>query len=330
LASVFGWIFSNISPRDVATSLRSASLPWLAVYATLAIVLSLLRTVRYRILLRAAGFDAPAPRLFLAVLVRGFCVDMLPARSGELVYIALLRARLGIPTVSAAANFGAAFLLDLAALGPLILAAAVMLGAGPGISAGVVVAGGAIILAVSLSILLFLPAVLSAGSRIAASLGVRLRLPVLAKAAGMLAEVRSEVARMDRRGTLFAAFLLSLGVRICKYAALYALLAALLLPRGYTLHSMSPARVFVGLCSAEMAASLPMSGVAGFGAYEGTWALVFALLGFSKEMAMTTGVTHHLVTQIFAATLGIAAAIILWLVRPLPVRAHKQGDAGGV
>jgi uncharacterized membrane protein YbhN (UPF0104 family) len=245
---------------------------------------------------------------------------MLPARTGELVYVALLRMRLGIPTVSAAANFGTAFLMDLAALGPLILWAAALLGSGTKLSPAAVVAGGAVITAVSLAVLFFLPAVLRFGAAAADRCRARFGMTLLGRLGRIMSDAGVEVARIENRRALAAVYLLSVAVRVCKYAALYSLLAALLIPKGYSPAALSPALVFVGLCSAEMAASLPMSGIAGFGAYEGTWALVFALLGFPGDLAMTTGVAHHLVTQAFAGVLGIAAGCALYAMSPLRLR----------
>jgi len=315
-AAVFGLIFSRVSFRDVFASIRGMDRAGLAAYAALAVALSVLRTVRYRLLLRAAGLTAPAWRTFLAVLVRGACVDMLPARTGELVYIGILRSRLGIPTVSAAVNFGAAFVMDILALGPMILGAAILLGSGGAVSGRIVMAGGGIILAGSFAAVMATPRALgiaetvlsrraAGGRRWAAALRIR------------VAEARREVGLLGSPSVLAHTFLLSLLVRLCKYTALYVLLAAILAPRGFG--GLSPAMAFVGLCSAEMAASLPMSGIGGFGAYEGTWALVFAMLGLPADLAMTTGVAHHLTTQAFAAVLGATAGAVLAASRPLPV-----------
>jgi len=225
--------------------------------------------------------------------------------------------------VSAATNFGTAFLMDIAALGPLILAAALMLGSGSGLSPGAVVAGGIVVTAASAAVLFFLPALTGVAGSVAERVHARFGIGLFERVRRGLTEAGVEVRRIESRRALIAVFLLSIGVRVCKYAALYALLAALLIPAGYSPATLSPARVFVGLCSAEMAASLPVSGIAGFGAYEGTWALVFALLSFPADLAMTTGVAHHLTTQAFAAILGIAAGSLLYAMRPLPMRGKR-------
>ena len=74
-----------------------------------------------------------------------------------------------------------------------------------------------------------------------------------------------------------------------------------------------PASVFWGVCAAEVAASLPVSGLAGFGAYEGAWTIAFYNLGLTKELAAMTGVAHHLFTQVYGYSIGVLALLVLLL-----------------
>jgi hypothetical protein len=115
------------------------------------------------------------------------------------------------------------------------------------------------------------------------------------------------------QGIYWRIFVLSLGVRCCKYLSLYVLLLALVLPLGFTVLSFPLPKVFLGLCSAELAASLPISGIAGFGVYEGAWTLVFQLLGYSERIAVLTSISHHLLTQVYGYSLGALALLVLLL-----------------
>ncbi|PID74179.1 MAG: hypothetical protein CSB32_02110, partial [Desulfobacterales bacterium] len=85
---------------------------------------------------------------------------------------------------------------------------------------------------------------------------------------------------------------------------------------------MSIPAVFLGISASEFAASLPISGIASFGVYEGTWSLVFELLGFPGNIAKLTAVSHHLFTQVYGFGLGALALILL----VLPV--FKKKDSG--
>ncbi len=100
-------------------------------------------------------------------------------------------------------------------------------------------------------------------------------------------------------------------MRVAKYSGFYILFCALLLPLGYSVEQMPFASVLIGISSAELAASLPVSGIAGFGAYEGAWALTFEMLGFPKEIASLSAISHHLFTQVYGYLLGMIGLLIL-------------------
>ena len=135
----------------------------------------------------------------------------------------------------------------------------------------------------------------------------------------MLESTEREIRGAREAGIYGSLLLLSICVRAFKYGSLYVLLFALVAPLGYALEQLSVPKVFLGLCSAELAASLPISGIAGFGAYEGAWALVFNLLGFER-IAEITSISHHLITQVYGYTLGGVALLVLLL----PVFKVKQ------
>ena len=67
------------------------------------------------------------------------------------------------------------------------------------------------------------------------------------------------------------------------------------------------------MIAAELSASLPVSGIAGFGAYEGTWTFVFQLLGYSEKLSVVTSISHHLITQVYGYGLGALAMLVLLL-----------------
>jgi len=130
--------------------------------------------------------------------------------------------------------------------------------------------------------------------------------------AGLIA-TEKHLAAVQNTGMYWRVIMLSFGVRVCKYVSLYALLLGLVIPLGYTVSEFPFAKVFLGLTSAELASSLPISGIAGFGAYEGTWALVFQLLGYPEKTALLTGISHHLITQLYGYGLGGLALLFLLL-----------------
>lgn len=303
------YLFSTISLQDVTSVIRGISVKYVFIFLFFSLLMSLCRTWRYSLILEASGYRTSSIALFLVTLARNFFSDLLPARLGTLVYIYLVQNRLGLPFGAAAASFGLSFIFDMLSLAFLILLAALMISSTL-ISPVMILTGGLVLLFISGSVLFFLPFFL----KITGGLCLRF-LPVperyRQKLYQALADTRLDVEVVRRQGIFWPILFLSLGVRCYKYLGLYALLLALVIPLGYTVQSFPLPKVFLGLCSAELAASLPISGIAGFGAYEGAWTLVFKLFGYPEQIALLTSVSHHLITQIYGYSLGAMALLLL-------------------
>ncbi len=245
------------------------------------------------------------------MLVRNFLSDLLPARLGTLSFVYLTTSRLGIPLSSSVSSFALSFLFDVAALVPMVAAAALLVGWSHLDKALPLLLALALLLAVVTGGIIFsLPAIFRLSGRIAGSLPV-FQDKWRKKWRDFCAAAEGELRHAREEGIFLRLFALSLLVRLAKYGSLYVLLYALLRPLEYGAKELSPAKVFLGLISSELAASLPISGIAGFGVYEGTWSLVFTLLGMPAELAVTTGISHHVFTQIYGYLLGAASLIVL-------------------
>ena len=307
--AVFSWLFAHISWTQVLDMIRKVDMCWISIFLVLSLGQQLVRTYRYRLVLRTVGERPGFFRMLLVVLVRGFCVDLLPARTGELVYLYLLKARMGVGLGAATASFALPFLFDILALGPLVILAVLMI-TGSELSVRVLVVVGALLASLSALAVALMPFFLRIGFALTAQ--GKLGMPRLHR---FLADTHRQVNRARRARIYGALFALSVLVRLLKYSAMYAILFALLKPQGYSLAQVHIPSAFLGFCSAEMVASLPFSGVAGFGAYEGTWSLVLQMLGFPKEIASASGVSHHLLTQVYGYSLGLVALIAIQFTR---------------
>jgi hypothetical protein len=321
-AAVFSWLFSHVSWTQVLNLIRRVDTGWIGIFLVLSLGQQLLRTYRYRLVLKTAGGSPGFFRMLIVVLVRGFCVDLLPARTGELVYLYLLKARLGVGLGAATASFALPFLFDILALGPLVILA-VLVSTGSGLSVPALVGAGLLLAALSTLAVGLMPLFLRIGFAVTAK--GRLAMQRFRR---FLADTHRQVIRARRARIYGQLFLLSVLVRVMKYSGMYAILVALLKPEGYTIAQLHIPSAFLGFCSAEMAASLPFSGVAGFGAYEGTWSLVLQMLGFPKEMASASGISHHLLTQVYGYTLGLVALIAMQLIGKR--RPDSSGPAASV
>ncbi|MBE0582678.1 MAG: flippase-like domain-containing protein, partial [Desulfofustis sp.] len=102
--------------------LSSFSLWFAALYILLSLIRTVLQAQRYRVLLGTT--EDPIPSLFhlmLVTLSRNMFIDMLPARLGELTYIAMLNRGYRVSGQACVSSLAISFLFDLVALGILIV-----------------------------------------------------------------------------------------------------------------------------------------------------------------------------------------------------------------
>lgn len=309
--AVFWYLFDKVSLDEVLDAVRNISFSWILLFLLFSLSMSVFRTWRYQVILHASGHHAASFPLFLITLVRNFFSDLLPARLGTLIYIYLVKSRLGIPLGPVVSSFAHAFLFDIISLAFLIIPAVLTVTAGS-FSKPFMAAAGAGLAVVSISLLLSLPWWCRVGS---ALLGKISLLPqgMQRTLHTFLADTESHLTKAREQGIYGKVLMLSFAVRVCKYGSLYALLVGLVVPLGYVVADFPVNKVFLGLCSAEFAASLPVSGIAGFGAYEGAWALVFQLLGYPERIAVLTSIAHHLLTQVYGYGLGGFSLLVLLL-----------------
>lgn len=322
--SIFTYLFTKVSLAEVVAVLRGISGRWILLFLLLSFSMSLFRTWRSQVVLNVSGYRPDSVALFLVILVRNFFSDLLPARLGTLIYIYLVQTRLGIAFGAAASSFAYDFVFDMVSLALLIILAVLVQSSGL-ISIPAVIGGGVVLGGVSMGVLLVLPVLLRAGARVCLALTL-ISAAVRQKLHDALLDTGRNLDLAREQGIFWRIFVLSLGVRCCKYLSLYVLLLALVLPLGYSIPDFPPAKVFLGLCSAELAASLPVSGIAGFGVYEGAWAMVFQLLGYPERIAVLTSISHHLLTQVYGYSLGGLALLILLL--PICKRETMLAAAG--
>ncbi|MCI5064244.1 flippase-like domain-containing protein, partial [bacterium] len=306
--AVFSYLFSSISLRSVVRSLRDLEPTGIAVFVMLSLTASLARSWRYQLLLRSSGHVVGTRPLFLVTLVRNLCSDLLPARLGSAVYIYLATSRLHLPLSVATSSFGISLVFDIISLPPLML---FLLGNSKELGIPPLLLGGAVGIVIVLT-----GTLVYFSSYILRSLPpMKLPFPnsILKPLREIFEQAESDLFRL-RSPLLFShVYLLSILLRFLKYLSLVIFFYSLLLALDYPTESFSSAKAFIGILVSELAASLPISGIGGFGAYEGAWAVTFRLLGLPGWMADTTALTHHLFTQGYGYLLGLSALIALSL-----------------
>lgn len=100
---------------------------------------------------------------------------------------------------------------------------------------------------------------------------------------------------------------LSVLIRLLKFAAYWSLLLGVVREHGLTAADLPFWKVLLGIAGAELSATLPIHGIAGFGTYETAWALGFSRLGLSSRVAILSGFATHLLSQLYDYSVGLVA-----------------------
>jgi len=309
--SVFIYLFTRITFDEVISAIARVPLNTLIMFVFFSLVMSICRAWRYQLLLQPANINLRFIALFLVTLVRNFFSDLLPARIGTLVYIYIVNRRLNVPLSAATSSFAICFLFDIIAVSILGVCTSLCYFSNSQTFVLATIAGLFLLLCTFL-VLYFLPWFLvECGKLIGRS--HFLREPRRDKLKNCIEEIGTEINMAKQSGVYGKVFALSLLVRFFKYVSLYMLFIGLIAGLGESVEMFPLFKVVTGMIAAELSASLPISGIAGFGAYEGTWAFVFQLLGYSEKLSVVTSVSHHLITQVYGYGLGSLAVLALLL-----------------
>ncbi len=301
------YFFSNHSFKDVISAIRNVPLSYIFSFLCFSTLMSIFRTWRYYLLLLINGYKVPKLSLFFITLVRNLFSDLLPARLGTLIYIYLVRTRLGVPLGAGTASYSYSFLFDLIGNCPIILFCIISLTMPEQIPTKALLGGVFFLLIVTVILIKILPVFVAYGAKITDTSTYS----SLRNISDILKDTEKSLLEVQRAKMYDRIFLLSISIRLAKYAGLYVFLLGLGVSLGLEEKMLDPGISLIGLLSAEFAASLPISGIAGFGAYEGAWAFTFTLLGIDLRIAEMTAVSHHLFTQVYGYSIGIASMLIL-------------------
>ena len=324
LLSLAGSLGADVSPSDVVAALRSAIPTLVAAYALCQLVQAFARAQRARILLRAslpAGTRVPGLfRMLLVTFVRGACADMLPARIGELSYVAMLNRGCAVPAADCLSSLSIGLLFDFLAL-LAVLAVAI-----PAAAQGLSLVGSMLMLAAVCAVgvaLLFFALPVAAAWRWERFALFRWRpVAALVKLARDVAAAVVAVRRGRVAGRVLA---LSLAVRAAKYAGLYVLFVAVTRPLWPALSRASVPAVLVALIAAEGAASLPVPTFLSFGSYEAGGLAALTALGFPAGDSLVAMTAMHLLSQVVDYSLGgLSFLVFSWCAPGAPEKPDRK------
>ena len=281
-------------------------------YIGASLVRTVLQGLRYRLLLKTSEETVPSLyHILLVTLSRNMFVDMLPARLGELSYIAMLNRGYRVRAQSCVSSLAISFVFDLIALTILIaflIAAQLIGGDMQNWMIGVLIVLAALIV----FLLLLLYPLLGLVNRLGRRLSWMQR-GMLGKLQMFLVNIEKALLDTRRAGVTRQVLALSVGIRAAKYFGLYCLFVGVVAAQ-FPEMTTRIGTVLAALISAEAGASLPVPAFMGFGTYEAGGTLALVALGASKATSLIVMLAMHVISQIIDYILG-AIGVILFLFR---------------
>jgi glycosyltransferase 2 family protein len=253
--------------------------------------------------------------MFLIAMIRNAFNMVLPARTGELSYVYILTHRFQFPLEIGISTLMVALIFDLVIVFTLIIVAVIIVGISsfsiPPVS---VVLISIILLGTSLLILLYLSKIIDfiliVYRKILKGLKVREN-RFIYRIYIKLFDINNNLKIIRGRKIYWKVYLSSIAIRVLKFTSYYLIIHAILMPLGYSFSSLNYWVILLATAAAEISAVLPTHAFAGFGTYEGAFALAAIPLGFVKGSEITVGFAYHIVVLLFTVILGIISMIII-------------------
>ena len=313
--------------RRILIHLEPSLLFWYLVLYGLGL---LLRAFRYYLLLQSTKTSILPSfwHLTLVTSVRNMLVDFLPARTGSLSYIILLNKAFKVDLSPCLTSFTYAFLFDLLAMAPLLAGAILVesLTSHKNYLWLWVIAG--VIMVVALIMILSLGPLIKTFSKWSSRNDYRWqKYPRLRKLDHQLYKLSQSFSILKPAEIFWPALGLSILIRAIKYLYLYILLSAVLQALSGHWIQLPFWVVLLGLAASEASAGLPMSGIAGFGLYEGVLGAVLTTQGIHSSQAVLVSFAMHFLTQVVDYSWGGGALIyilIRWVVNRKKDRASPD------
>ena len=301
------FLLSKLSdPTDIAETLRSIPIkPLLFAFAVYFLSLPF-KALRYRLIL---GVNVKLHRLVSIVSLQTFWTNLLPMRTGEFSYVYLLRRDEKVSATKGIASLMSASIIDilliLAAMSATAWGLRLKLSEQSNLSYWllfVLPLIGVSVILVAAEVFLLVPNAVSRGVERIESLSSVVRNTVVARLVGALAALLREFTNLSFNWRL-------LGIIGCSIANL----GLRFIMQCYLVTSM---QMNLGILEIIFALSLtsffnmfPIQTVGNFGTVEVPWILALTSLGISRDNAIISGFSLHILTLFYSMLLGGYGAI---------------------
>jgi uncharacterized membrane protein YbhN (UPF0104 family) len=318
LGSLIHFSLSSAEPAiwpRIVEILSSYPLVFLSAYLGAALLRTFLQALRYRLLLKPATQEVPSLfHLLLVTLSRNMFVDMLPARLGELSYIAMLNRGYRVSGQACISSLVISFVFDLIALTCLVLVLVFVQIVGGEIQTWMFLVLLVLAGVIGLLVVLLYP-ILAMFNRNICRVGW-LQHGIFARLVMFSNKVQTALDETRAAGIVVPVMLLSLGIRITKYLGLYCLFVGVVIVH-FPEMTTRIVNVTAALISAEAGASLPIPAFMSFGTYEAAGTMALIVLGANSATSLTVMLAMHIVSQIVDYLLGAIGLIAFIFVTPV-------------
>ena len=289
-------LFAQISFGDVATLFTDVSLVWILVAFVTYVLSYVFRALRFKLILSTS---LSMRRLFSIVGIHTFFNNVLPARTGELSYLYLIKKE-DMSVAKGASSLIIARIFDFLSMGVILLLALVFLAEMPEVIAGSLgVITGVVAFVALLFVLLVVKnrSALLRGKKLYDAFGFG-RWKIVQKIARFARDTLIGFAAVRSKKKLVGVGVATAGIWVMQYATLYFIIlgAGIFIPLLF---------LVISITFRNLSTILPIQGIGGFGTIEGSWALGLILFGIEKDIAIATGFYNHLVVIVFYVLIGL-------------------------
>ena len=305
-------------PEQILSAIRNSSLAVFGGFILLSLVGIWLRSIRYRILIKAAL--APEDRvesqlpgrktMFLITAVRSMVVDLLPARLGEIIYVVLLKRYTQTRVPAGLSSLLFAMLLDIAVLAPITILIVLAIGFPTGTPIKFALVALVIVGSFYIGIRFILPIFMKLVNQWMANRQGRLA-NSFSKGVGMINQLNDAIQTTLRAGVFTQVLLLTIVTRPLKYIGLLMLFYSIAIGSFPELQKLPWLEALGAMIASEMTAALPIPTLMSFGAWEAGGMTFMSYFGAPPQDALIALIALHIKTQAFDYGLGLAALFLL-------------------
>lgn len=293
---LLGIILSQIKIEDLILTIKNINKIYLVLGFLLYAFSYVLRGFRFHILLDK---KISLTDLFHIVCVHNMVNSILPARSGELSYIYILKKYHAKSTGEGVATLMVARVLDFITISLLFFISSLFISDLPEMFSGIIwlVVLFMVLLAAFLIVLLYAGEIFL---RFANSVFITFKIDnnnLVRLFLGKTKEIVENFKNIKNNGKMTELCIISFLIWLTLYFLNYVLIRSLDI--NISFFAVLLASTFVVFMSI-----LPIQGLGGFGTYEAGWTIGFISIGLTKELAINSGIVVHIIGIVYYMLLG--------------------------